>query len=138
MTAWWLTFTDGSAACCEGGSAYDAKRIAEHLTDKTVAGGEFKDIAATPLPYPATPIIWQLDHPVSGKTPTFCYRPAECAGKSALEAEGVEIELPGVSDESDAIETFANLWDSINAKRGHSWESNPWVWVVEFKAVPRG
>lgn len=24
------------------------------------------------------------------------------------------------------------LWDSINAKRGHPWASNPWVWVVEF------
>lgn len=30
---------------------------------------------------------------------------------------------------------FAGLWDSINAKRGYSWESNPWVWVVEFKRV---
>lgn len=27
---------------------------------------------------------------------------------------------------------FMALWDSINAKRGYSWESNPWVWVVEF------
>ncbi len=30
---------------------------------------------------------------------------------------------------------FQTLWDTINAKRGHSWESNPWVWVVEFKQV---
>jgi hypothetical protein len=28
---------------------------------------------------------------------------------------------------------FAELWDSINAKRGYSWESNPWVFVIEFK-----
>jgi len=28
---------------------------------------------------------------------------------------------------------FMKLWDSINAKRGYSWESNPWVWVIEFK-----
>lgn len=28
---------------------------------------------------------------------------------------------------------FMQLWDSINAKRGYSWESNPWVWVIEFK-----
>jgi hypothetical protein len=35
---------------------------------------------------------------------------------------------------------FANLWDSINAKRGpegdpgaYSWDRNPWVWVVEFE-----
>lgn len=31
------------------------------------------------------------------------------------------------------IECFENLWDSINAKRGWSWEVNPWVWVVEFE-----
>jgi len=30
---------------------------------------------------------------------------------------------------------FSALWDSINAKRGYSWESNPWVWVIEFKKV---
>lgn len=28
---------------------------------------------------------------------------------------------------------FADLWDSLNAKRGHSWDTNPWVWVIEFK-----
>lgn len=27
---------------------------------------------------------------------------------------------------------FRRLWDSINAKRGHPWENNDWVWVVEF------
>lgn len=27
------------------------------------------------------------------------------------------------------------LWDANNAKRGHSWASNPWVWVVEFERV---
>jgi len=26
------------------------------------------------------------------------------------------------------------MWhNSINSKRGYSWESNPWVWVIEFK-----
>lgn len=29
---------------------------------------------------------------------------------------------------------FADLWDSINQKRGYSWMSNPWVWVLEFRA----
>lgn len=27
---------------------------------------------------------------------------------------------------------YRNLWDSINGKK-HPWESNPWVWVVEFR-----
>lgn len=30
---------------------------------------------------------------------------------------------------------FRKLWNSINAKRGYSWESNPWVWAIEFKRV---
>ena len=30
---------------------------------------------------------------------------------------------------------FAILWDSINAKRGFPWESNPWVWAVTFRMV---
>lgn len=30
---------------------------------------------------------------------------------------------------------FATLWDRLNAKRGFSWETNPWVWVVEFRRV---
>jgi hypothetical protein len=32
-------------------------------------------------------------------------------------------------------EHFQRLWDSINSKRGYSWESNPWVWVIEFKVL---
>lgn len=31
--------------------------------------------------------------------------------------------------------TFMMYWDSINAKRGYSWESNPWVWVIDFKRL---
>ena len=31
------------------------------------------------------------------------------------------------------IEYFHELWESINAKRGYGWDTNPWVWVVEFE-----
>ena len=31
------------------------------------------------------------------------------------------------------VHTFADVWDSINAKRGFSWESNPWCWCLSFK-----
>ena len=30
---------------------------------------------------------------------------------------------------------FERLWDTLNAKKGYQWSSNPWVWVVEFKVV---
>lgn len=33
---------------------------------------------------------------------------------------------------SDPVMSFRTLWDSINGKK-HPWESNPYVWVVEFR-----
>lgn len=30
---------------------------------------------------------------------------------------------------------FSDLWDVLNKKRGFSWESNPFVWVVSFKRI---
>jgi hypothetical protein len=33
--------------------------------------------------------------------------------------------------------TYYELWDSINAKRGHSWILNPWVYVISFEPIGR-
>lgn len=33
---------------------------------------------------------------------------------------------------------FRDLWDALNAKRGHGWDANPWVWVIEFEVLPNG
>jgi hypothetical protein len=65
-----------------------------------------------------------------------------------IRAEGVDVvvaRLPydpldpvAVQHEAER-ETFTELWDSLNAK--HPWESNPWVWVIEFKVsevAPQG
>ena len=30
-------------------------------------------------------------------------------------------------------EVFARLWDNLNAKRGHPWAANDWVWVYDLK-----
>lgn len=30
---------------------------------------------------------------------------------------------------------FLERWDALNAKRGHPWDSNPWVWVVTFRKL---
>jgi hypothetical protein len=42
---------------------------------------------------------------------------------------------PGVNQQRSARASYAALWDSINAKRGFSWQSNCWVWVLSFKRV---
>lgn len=34
-----------------------------------------------------------------------------------------------------AKEWFAEEWDKLNAKRGYSWASNPWVFVITFQKL---
>lgn len=79
MQAFWMKLDDGRSVCCEGQTGYDARMIVEKLTGKAVAGcTQWKAEGVKQLPYPASPIIWQLDHPVNGKTPPFCYQPDKC------------------------------------------------------------
>lgn len=83
MQGYWITFEDGSKGYCQGQNSYDAVRIAEHISGKKVKldpkDNKYKPNLPT-LPYPAQPVIWQFDHPVTGITPTFCYYPGECSG----------------------------------------------------------
>ena len=88
MQAYWLKFTDGTTGHCEGQSAYDAVKIAEKLTGKTVDLGNNKyrpenSEAVKKLPYPRSPMIWQFDHPVSGKCPPLCFGGSECLGRGS-------------------------------------------------------
>jgi hypothetical protein len=56
-------------------------------------------------------------------------------------AEGVREEQRGktfeLRDERLSLHqlAFSRGWDELNAKRGYSWDSNPWVWVVEFRRI---
>lgn len=43
-------------------------------------------------------------------------------------AEGVDPEMP-----DECVLAFQRLWESINGPA--NWDSNPWVWVIEFKVV---
>lgn len=84
MEGFWIKVTDGSSGYCQGQNAYDAVQIAEKLTGKIAVVGDNKwKPELKSLPYPATPVIWQLDHPVNGKCPSFCFRPNECAGHTS-------------------------------------------------------
>lgn len=58
-------------------------------------------------------------------------------------AEGVTLESVNgtLNGEPAKIQPFTHrssfgfLWNTLNAKRGYSWESNPFVWVVVFQRV---
>jgi len=41
--------------------------------------------------------------------------------------------FPMVNTTDKAVAWFEYRWNTINAKRGLPWESNPWVWVIEFE-----
>ena len=45
-----------------------------------------------------------------------------------------------MGSEWSAKDNYQDLWDKRNVKRGHPWESNPWVWVIEFEPaeMPQG
>ena len=74
------------------------------------------------------------------------------ASRITLEVTGVSVErLQEISEEDAQAEgaeygygfganishrrMFKLLWDGLNAARGHGWDTNPWVWVVEFRRI---
>ena len=63
----------------------------------------------------------------------------EKEGLRILPASGRYVVSPGDqyfgSASHDAVEVFSWLWDSINAKKGYPWSSNPWVWAIELKVI---
>lgn len=98
-----------------------------------------------------------------GMLPAWWRRPSifmpRAAARTLLEVTGVRVERLQTISEPDArdegvtiadhhmrgysagafrppsIRAFHDLWDSLNAERGYGWDTNPWVWVVEFKRV---
>lgn len=40
-----------------------------------------------------------------------------------------------LGDRGGPREWVRTLWNEINAKRGHSWDSNPWVWPIGFRRL---
>jgi len=56
------------------------------------------------------------------------------------EIEAYDCEKEGIVREyfdsaSQIISKFEQLWNSINAKHGYSWDTNCWVWAIEFKVI---
>jgi len=48
-------------------------------------------------------------------------------------AEGIELPERTVTHyDGQYRDAFAALWDRLNAKRGYGWDTNCWVWRIEF------
>jgi hypothetical protein len=35
----------------------------------------------------------------------------------------------------DEVAEYRDLWNELNAKRGYSWQTNPWVWALSFSVL---
>ncbi|MCZ6868114.1 MAG: hypothetical protein O7G84_01260 [Gammaproteobacteria bacterium] len=105
--------------------------------------------AGAAVRYRADNHLRELGEPVRRDTvPNGRWRPSihmfRCDSRITLEVTDVRVErvqdITWEDVEAEGTEgadsaAFADLWDSINAKRGYGWEANPWVWVVEFNAI---
>jgi hypothetical protein len=54
---------------------------------------------------------------------------------SPVRGQPYEIYRCGDIEGCYAQDVFRRLWNSINAKRGHGWDKNDWVWVYDFERV---
>jgi hypothetical protein len=43
--------------------------------------------------------------------------------------------FPNMEKGENPVDWFAGLWDEIYAKKGYPWQSNPWVYVIDFKVM---
>lgn len=76
VSSYWVTFEDGSAGCVQARSNEDVDAVATEATGK-----EVHDVKV--LPYPAEPRLRVVEHDRYGRSPSFCYRPGECAGRTS-------------------------------------------------------
>ena len=42
------------------------------------------------------------------------------------------------ADKINRIGWYQGQWNELNAKRGYGWDTNPWVFVIEFKKIEGG
>ena len=95
-------------------------------------------------------IIYKSDNPsLSAKWRPSIYMPRKAA-RLFLRVKNVRVERLQDITEIEAThegiikhlgiharDDFAKLWDSINGKRGYGWDTNPWIWVIEFERMEK-
>jgi hypothetical protein len=120
--AWF--WADGPGHCCNTGCAGAAGRIR----------------ASMHLPRAYSRITLEITDVRVQRVQDISEEDARDEGVSTLPLAMMKRWVPSGPDNGVPVEmreVFAHLWDSINAKRGFSWASNPWVWSVTFaKAEP--
>lgn len=112
------------------------------------AWSEFDSVSADGISMEAR---LRLNYPANGNTWKAKLRPSifmpKWASRITLRVTNVRAQrLQDISEDDAAAEgierhsgpyilDFARLWDSINGKRGYSWNSNSWTWTYTFEVT---
>ena len=114
-----------------GGAPYPGEWPADEVCDETP-----KWKPSIHMPRWASRIILEVHYVRVERVQEISREDARAEGvltKEMMEAEDNKTSAFRIVN--DPVGLFRSLWDSINAKRGYSWDSNPWVCVVEFKLL---
>lgn len=142
-----ILFSESMVRAILAGTKWQTRRVARPQPSSRSALG----------PYVAGDILWvretyaelpdgRIVYRADGGTPATAWRPSihmpRRLSRLTLEVLGVTIQRLQCITASDAIaegvsscDEFRRLWDDLYAARGRGWQSNPSVWVLEFRAV---
>lgn len=127
--------SDWEAGCpCSDDEGHSAWRPSIHMprwasrTTLEITGVRLERLQAiTEADAKAEGIQSELLHPPHGYDPDNFNPPGAFGYVSGI------VPFPKGTLHVNAVNAFAELWDSINEKS--DWKSDPWVWVVEFRRV---
>lgn len=104
------------------------------LTRKSVKRGWYKRPAIF-LPYGLVRLFLEITNVRAERLNEISEAGAKAEGVSEWIHDPV-CPCGGLGDNESAAEfIFRHVWDALNAKRGYSWESNPFVLVIQFKKL---
>lgn len=116
--------------------------IAPHIYSAPIEQCDIEYYADNPVPYPGDwPAEAARGNPDAPKWRSSIFMP-RWASRITLEITGAHIERLQQIGGSDAwaeggmtVAQFIDLWNRINARRGYVWDTNPWVYVIEFERI---
>jgi hypothetical protein len=142
----WIRYAaDGARILCERVTPEWAERVGDHWADLSSAENVAVDGLAADRKWRPSIFLPHWASRLALAVTAVRVERLQAISEADAQAEGVDryagaCDHPRFGcDEIDCLgqthrASFAALWDDINGDRA-AWESNPWVWVIEFKRI---
>jgi hypothetical protein len=122
----WLTYDDGQRVCYHAdGTILKVDRPAGHPEGGMLLGEcDAVRVPSIHMPRWASRILLEIVSVRVERAQDISVE--DCIAEGIPEVAGGDTSRPA---------RFAMLWDFIYHARGQGWNTNPWVWVIEFKVA---